>query len=72
MQKRISFYDVDWDRRKASGSVALAFDDRSTTDLRPLAAEELGVLANILRSNKPVYYDPETETFSTQTDPVGE
>jgi hypothetical protein len=41
MQKRISFYDVDWDRRKASGGVVLTFDDRSTTDLRPVAAEEL-------------------------------
>jgi hypothetical protein len=71
MQKRISFYDVDWDRRRAAGGVSLTFDDRSQADLRPLSAEELGLLANVLRSEKPVYYDAETETLSTRQTLVG-
>ena len=71
MQKRISFYDVDWDRRSATGGVSLTFDDRSQADLRPLSAEELGLLANVLRSEKPVYYDAETETLSTRRALVG-
>ena len=72
MQKRISYYDVDWDRRKATGSVCLTFDDRSQADLRPVSAEELVLLANVLRSEKPVYYDPETDTLSTRPALVGE
>lgn len=72
MQKRISYYDVDWDRRKATGGVCLTFDDRSQADLRPVSAEELALLANILRSNKPVYYDAETDTLSTRPALVGE
>jgi len=71
MQKRISFYDVDWDRRRATGGVSLTFDDRSQADLRPVSAEELGLLANVLRSEKPVYYDAETETLSTRQALVG-
>ena len=71
MQKRISFYDVDWDRRRATGGVYLTFDDRSQAELRPVSAEELGLLANVLRSEKPVYYDAETETLSTRQTLVG-
>ncbi len=70
MQKRISYYDVDWDRRVGSGGLWLTFDDRSCVDLRPIALEELGLLCNVLRAEKPVYYDPESERFSTQRDPV--
>jgi hypothetical protein len=72
MQKRISFYDVDWDRRSATGGVSLTFDDRSQAELRPVSAEELGLLANILRSEKPVYYDADTDTLSTRQALVGE
>ncbi len=72
MQKRISFYDVDWDRRKATGGVCLTFDDRSQADLRPVSAEELALLTNVLRSEKPVYYDAETDSLSTRQALVGE
>jgi hypothetical protein len=70
MQKRISYYDVDWDRRSGSGGLWLTFDDRSRIELRPLALEELALLCNVLRAEKPVYYDPESERLSTQRDPV--
>ena len=71
MQKRISFYDVDWDRRKAVGGVCLSFDDRSQVDLRPVSAEELALLATVLRNEKPVYYDEETDSLSTRQALVG-
>lgn len=70
MQKRISYYDVDWDRKRASGGLWLSFDDRTRTDLRPLSLEELSLLCNLLRAEKPVYYDEETERFSTERDTV--
>ncbi len=70
MQKRISYYDVDWDRRSESGGIWLSFDDRTRADLRPLSVTEISMLCTILRSEKVVYYDPEAERISTQADPV--
>ncbi len=72
MQKRISYYDVDWNRREAQGAIRLSFDDRSHLDLAELSLEEVSLLANVLRSEKPVYYDPVRERFSTRADSVGE
>ncbi len=60
MQKQISYYDVDWNRKKEEGGLWLSFDDRTRVDLRPLSLEELALLCNILRAEKPVYYDEET------------
>ncbi len=72
MQKRISYYDVDWKRREAKGAIHLSFDDRSQLDLAELSLEEVSLLANLLRGEKPVFYDAERERFSTRADSVGE
>ena len=71
MQKRVSYYDVDWNRREAKGGLWLSFDDRSRVDLRPLDLEELSLLCALLRADKPVYFDEKTQCFSTQCDPIG-
>ena len=70
MQKRISYYDVDWNRKDASGGLWLSFDDRSRVDIRPLELDELSLLCNLLRAEKVVYFDEEESSFSTQRDPV--
>jgi hypothetical protein len=71
MQKRISYYDIEWNRSEGHGGVRLGFDDRSHGDLENLTLQELGLLANLLRSEKPVFYDPEKQAFSTRADSVG-
>ena len=70
MQRRISYFDVEWRRREQSGRVRLTFDDREFIDLEPLTAAELGLLCDVLRQGKVVYYDPETDVLSTLADPV--
>ena len=70
MQKLISYYDVDWDRSTRSGGILLTFDDRTRAELRPVSMEELSLLCNLLRSEKPVYFDTETEALSTQASAV--
>ncbi len=72
MQRRISYYDVDWDRKQQTGGIWLTFDDRTRVDLRPVGLDELSMLCNMLRAEKPVYYDEESETLTTQPDRVGE
>ncbi len=68
MQRRVSYFDVEWDRKARSGAVRLAFDDRTFAELRSLSMEEMGLICNMLRAEKPVYYDEETETLSTLPD----
>jgi len=72
MAKRISYYDVAWDRRRAQGVVRLTFDDRSQTELRALSGEELGLICSLLRLEKPIAYDETEGTFSTDTSLLGD
>ena len=65
MQRRVSYFDVDWDRKQKTGSVRLAFDDRTFAELRALSVDEMGLICNILRAEKPVYYDDEAELLTT-------
>ena len=65
MQRRVSYFDVEWDRKQQSGAVRLAFDDRTFAELRSLSMEEMGLICNMLRAEKPVYYDEEAELLST-------
>jgi hypothetical protein len=65
MQRRISYFDVEWSRRERSGRVRLAFDDRGFADLAPLSLEEMSLICNLLRAEKPVYYDDATELLTT-------
>ena len=65
MKKQISYFDVYWNRQQQIGVVRLAFDDRSSEELRDLPLEEMCLVCNMLRAEKPVYYDPPTQSFST-------
>lgn len=65
MQRRVSYFDVDWSRKQGSGTVRLAFDDRSFAELRGLSAQEMSLVCNLLRAEKPLYYDDETERLTT-------
>jgi hypothetical protein len=70
MQRRVSYFDVEWSRREQSGRIRITFDDREFQDLEPLSAQEMTVLCEVLRQGKVVYYDPETDVLSTVADPV--
>ena len=67
MQRRVSYFDVDWSRKEKIGTVRLAFDDRTFAELRGLSMEEMGLICNVLRAEKPLFYDDETECLSTLT-----
>jgi len=71
MAKRISYYDVAWDRRSRHGALRLTFDDRSHAELRSLSLEELGLVCDLLRLEKPIAYDEANETFSTDPSLLG-
>lgn len=68
MKRRVSYFDVDWSRKEGSGSVRLAFDDRTFAELRGLSTEEMSLVCNVLHAEKPVYYDDESERLTTLRD----
>ena len=71
MQRRISYFDVEWNRKDRQGCIRVTFDDRSSEDLCPLSQEEMTLIFGLLRADKPIYYDAATETLSTLPKPVG-
>ena len=70
MQRRVSYFDVEWSRRDQTGRIRITFDDREFADLAPLSGDEFTLLCEVLRQGKVVYYDPDTDTLSTVADPV--
>jgi hypothetical protein len=72
MQRRVSYFDVEWNRKDQRGRARISFDDRTFEDIGPLSQEEMTLICSLLRVGKPIYYDPATQTFSTQSNPVGE
>ena len=68
MQRRVSYHDVAWNRRTQKGALRLTFDDRSHADLRDLPLDELALLCNMLRAEKPLHYDETSETLTTDAD----
>ena len=68
MRRRISYFDVEWNRREKTGAVRLAFDDRTFAELRSLSMEETSLICNMLRAEKPLYYDDEAEVLTTLQD----
>jgi hypothetical protein len=71
MQRRISYFDAEWNRKDKQGRIRVTFDDRSAEDLCPLSQEEMTLIVGLLRADKPMYYDAATETLSTLPKPVG-
>jgi hypothetical protein len=70
MQRRVSYFDVEWSRQDQTGRVRITFDDREFTDLEPLSASELTLICEVLRQGKVVYYDPESDSLTTIAAPV--
>jgi hypothetical protein len=71
MQKRISYFDVEWNRQQRQGCVRITFDDREFEDLDQLSMDEMSLICNLLRAEKPVFWNPEAATLSTLADRVG-
>ena len=49
MQRRVSYFDVDWSRKRKTGTVRLAFDDRTFAELRGLSMEEIAEVLGVSR-----------------------
>ena len=63
--KRVSYHDAAWDRRTLQGDLRLTFDDRTQAALSGLSMSELALLCNLLRAEKPLFWDAAREILTT-------
>lgn len=68
----ISAYSVYWHAAKKSGDVRLNLVDDTSHTLTDLNAEEVHMLVDLLRNEKPVYYSVERQIVFVAWEPVGE
>jgi hypothetical protein len=68
----ISAYSVYWHATERSGDVRVNLIDDSSFTLGGLTADEVRMLVDLLRNEKPVYFDPERRTVFVAWEPVGE
>ena len=63
--QQISYFDVYWNHKQKNGIVRLTFDDRTFEEMRSLSLEEMCLICNMLRAEKPVYFDLESQSLTT-------
>jgi hypothetical protein len=68
----ITAYSVYWHAAKKSGDVRVNLVDDSAHTLSGLNAEEVHMLVDLLRNEKPVYYSVERQVVFVAWEPVGE
>lgn len=74
-QLRISWYRAAWSVVQKSGSITLVVAGNAQNHevhLTGLAATELHAVLDILRNERPVYWDPQGEMLYTGNEIVGE
>lgn len=72
MQKEVTHYAFFWNVQANEGHILLQFADGSTAQTLLDSPSEGSLLVDILRNEKPVYYDQEHDILLTGLEMVGE
>ena len=70
--EKISGYREVWDLNDHRGGVVLIMEAGDTTYLRLENPAEFNAVIDILRNEKPVYYDRKRQFIQTGEEPIGE
>lgn len=71
--KEVNYYQVLWRHDTKAGWVKVFYVDGSDAyQIGPLTYEDYTVMLDMLRNEKPVYYDLEQNALATIGEPVGE
>jgi len=70
--KQILEYSLNWRAETNTGAINLRLADDTIATINPDTIEELGALGDILRNEKPVYYNTRFGDLSTGWEPTGE
>lgn len=71
---RVSHYALSWDFNEGKGAVALHCmgDGVPTEHQMTVSAPEFVAVADLLRNEKPIFFDPAARIVSCGMEPVGE
>jgi hypothetical protein len=72
MWRLIINYSLNWRAAQDSGIIWLQFDNGDFGNIQPNSAIELAALGDILRNEKPVFFETETGDLSSGWEPTGE
>ena len=67
----ITAYSVYWRGPAGVGEVRVNLVDDTSATLAELSADQVRMLVDLLRNEKPVYFDSEKETVFVAWEPVG-
>ena len=65
-------YRVAWNHAKGFGLIQLTFHGGKARTIQPLRERDYTALVDILRYEKPVWYDDKNAILGTYHEPVGE
>ena len=72
MHVEIKGYAFFWHAGHNEGSLHLQLADGGSTKVHVDSAQEGTLLLDVLRNEKPVFFDPQNELIMTGMEPVGE
>ena len=72
MWRLVEQYRVAWNHAKGFGLIQLIFHEGQAKTLHALEERDYSALVDILRYEKPVWYDEQNEVLGTFQEPVGE
>lgn len=70
--KAIEWYALFWRPEDNTGSIHLALSDETSANINLDSPAEASLIVDILRNEKPCYYDAQTGQISTGLELVGE
>ena len=72
MWTQVNEYFLNWQNDEGRYTVQLVLDTEVQAEIQLKSLEELDAFGNILRNEKPVFYETNLRVISTGPEPVGE
>ncbi len=72
MWKIVEKYSLGWRATTNTGIIYLFFGDGSSESINPDSIQELAALGDILRNEKPIWFNSNSKDLSTGREPIGE
>jgi hypothetical protein len=68
----VESYALQYNTKEKTAQLDIKYSDRALRYSVTLPGSDATFLADLLRSEQPVYFDPDTGVISTNNEPVGE
>ncbi len=72
MHKGVEKYQLAWSHDAKSGSIVLLFQGGGARQINGLSYEDYSAMVDMLRNEKPLWYDENQALLATYHEPVGE